>query len=68
MTGELGTLAPGAAADVTLLRLAEGEWPFIDSTGAVETGRQRLEPVSVVRAGQLHPCTPSTYAPVPHVH
>ena len=68
MAGDLGTLAPGAAADVTLLRLAEGEWPFVDSSGAVETGRQRLEPASVVRGGQLYPCIPSTYAPAPHVH
>ena len=68
MGEQLGTLQPGADADVTMMRLAEGEWPFVDSSGAVETGRRRLEPVSVIRGGKLYPCTPSTYAPMPHYH
>ncbi|HET8630812.1 MAG TPA: amidohydrolase/deacetylase family metallohydrolase [Thermomicrobiales bacterium] len=66
--GELGTLAPGAAADVSLFRLAEGEWPFTDSAGRVETGRWRLEPVRVIRAGRVYPCAPAVYAPAPHRH
>ncbi len=68
MSGQLGTIAPGAEADISILRLTEGEWPYTDSTGATEIGRQRLEQVSVVRGGRQFRCTPSTYASVPHVH
>jgi dihydroorotase len=56
---ELGSLRPGAAADVTLVRLAPGEWRFRDSAGAEELGGTRLEPVAVIRAGQRYACTPS---------
>ncbi|RIK41548.1 MAG: amidohydrolase/deacetylase family metallohydrolase [Chloroflexi bacterium] len=69
MAGRIGTLAPGADADLSLLRLAEGEWPFEDSHGHVELGGTRLEPVSVVRAGKVYPCSPSVYAGEQgHVH
>jgi dihydroorotase len=68
MADQIGTLAPGAAADISLLRLAEGEWPLEDSYGTVETASQRLEPVSVLRAGRLYPCTPSVYKPHAHAH
>jgi dihydroorotase len=64
----IGTLAPGAEADVSLLRLVEGEWPFRDTAGQVEIGEQRLEPVEVIRAGRRYPCQPAVYAPVPHSH
>jgi dihydroorotase len=70
MAGRIGTLAPGADADISLLRLAQGEWVFRDSYGNEETGGQRLEPVSVIRAGRVYPCTPATYVtqPQPHHH
>ncbi|MHC4877206.1 MAG: amidohydrolase/deacetylase family metallohydrolase [Planctomycetota bacterium] len=48
---ELGTLQPGALADVTILSIEEGEFPLIDSNGAVETGHQRLEVQHVFRGG-----------------
>jgi dihydroorotase len=63
----LGTLAPGAEADVSLLRLEEGEWPFRDTAGQVEIGRQRLVPVSVVRAGRVYPCTQAVYGSVERI-
>ena len=56
---ELGTLAPGAAADVSLLRLVTGEWYFRDAAGEEELGGTRLEPVAVIRGGQHYSCTPS---------
>ena len=68
LDGQIGTLAPGADADVSLLRLAAGEWPFRDTAGQVELGGQRLEPVAVLRAGRLHPCTPAVYAAHSHTH
>lgn len=61
MVPQIGTLTPGSDADVTMLRLADGEWPFTDTVGVTEIGRQRLEPVSVLRAGRRYPCTPSVY-------
>lgn len=68
LADRLGTLAPGAEADVSVLRLAEGEWPFRDAAGQVEIGRQRLEPVAVVRAGRVYPCLPAVYAPDAQSH
>ncbi len=47
----LGTLAPDAAADVTLLELREGRFELEDAGGEKVTARQRLVPVGVVRNG-----------------
>jgi dihydroorotase len=57
--GELGTLALGAAADVTLLRSVPGEWRFRDAAGVEELGGTRLEPVAVVRGGRHYACSPN---------
>ena len=57
--GELGTLVPGAAADVSLLRMVEGEWRLRDSAGAEELGGMLLEPVGAVRGGRYVGSTPS---------
>jgi len=57
---DLGTLAPGAAADVTLLRTVNGEWRFRDAVGAEEIGGTRFEPVAVIRGGRHYACTPTT--------
>jgi dihydroorotase len=57
--GELGTLAPGALADISLFRLAEGEWHLPDAEGVEELGGVRFEPVAVIRGGRRYACTPS---------
>ena len=57
----LGTLTPGAAADVSVFRLAQGEWTFRDSSLEEETSGTRLEPMAVVRAGRVSACTPAAY-------
>ena len=49
--GELGTLAPGAAGDATLLRLDEGEFGLADAKGETLTAGARLVPVAVVKGG-----------------
>jgi len=49
--GRLGTLAPGAAADVTLLRMQRGSVELTDARGACMTHDERLVPVGVVRNG-----------------
>jgi dihydroorotase len=61
MHGYLGTLAPGAAADLTLLRLTPGEWRFRDSWGQEEMAGTRIEPVAVLHGGEYSACTPAVY-------
>jgi len=50
---DLGTLSVGAEADVALFRLTEGEFGFVDCGRARLIGRQRLECVLTLRAGQI---------------
>lgn len=56
---ELGTLKPGAAADITVLELQEGEFPLTDSMGQTEIGRWHLEPTHVFRDGRQAGILPS---------
>jgi dihydroorotase len=51
---EIGTLKPGAEADVAVLELREGEFTFTDSDGKTRAGKQKLVPVVTVRAGKLY--------------
>jgi len=53
---QLGTLRPGAAADVSILRIAEGEFRFVDAAGAEEIGGKRFEPVRAIRDGRVYDC------------
>jgi dihydroorotase len=48
----IGTLKPGAEADVSVLELKEGEFTFTDSDGKSRTGRSKLEAVTTVRGGK----------------
>lgn len=50
----LGTLREGAVADVTVLALAEGEFPLVDSQAVQVLARHRLEPAAVVRGGRVY--------------
>ncbi|HET7101925.1 MAG TPA: amidohydrolase/deacetylase family metallohydrolase [Terriglobia bacterium] len=49
---EIGTLRPGAEADVSVLELREGKFVFVDSGGQKRTGRQKIEPAVTIRAGK----------------
>jgi dihydroorotase len=53
--GELGALAPGSTADLTLLRLEEGTFKFADTRGETLKASTRLVPVRVVRDGVARP-------------
>jgi predicted amidohydrolase len=53
LDARLGTLTPGALADVTLLRLAEDPCTFVDALGATVGAEARLVPVRVIRNGVL---------------
>ncbi len=51
---ELGTLRPGATADITILDVREGSFTFADSTGKKRTGRQKLQSTAAIRAGKVY--------------
>lgn len=55
LSNELGSLRPGACADITVLRMDEGHFSLIDAEGQSRTGRNRLRVVTVVRGGQIYP-------------
>ncbi|HEV2439864.1 MAG TPA: amidohydrolase/deacetylase family metallohydrolase [bacterium] len=50
---DLGTLRPGAAADITVLDDRTGAFEYMDVTGRTMTGRRRLVPVVTVIGGQV---------------
>lgn len=60
---ELGTLAVGAEADITVLRLEEGRFELTDSAGTTREARQRLVPAAVIRAGRQRPIAPLVTVP-----
>jgi dihydroorotase len=49
---KLGTLQPGAPADVAILELVEEPVKFVDTRGNQRTGTRRLKAVQTVRAGR----------------
>lgn len=51
---EIGTLRPGAEADVSVLDVHEGDFEFTDSYGKTRNGRQKIEPVVTIRAGKAY--------------
>lgn len=52
-TGELGTLRPGAAGDVTILELQEGDFTLRDNEGQTVQTDRRLRPWRTVKAGEV---------------
>ncbi len=50
---DLGHLTPGAAADVTVLRLEQGNFGFVDSYGARMRGTKKLEAELTLRDGRV---------------
>ena len=52
--GELGTLRPGAVADVVVSELAEGEHVFLDVLHEKRVGRQRIVPEVVIYGGTVY--------------
>lgn len=49
---QIGTLQPGAEADVSVFDLQEGRFDFVDSFGQTRIGKQRLVPIVTVRGGE----------------
>jgi dihydroorotase len=52
--GELGTLAPGTVADVSVLARDVGQWTLQDSLGAQLTAEERLRPELAIKGGTVH--------------
>jgi len=50
---QIGTLKPGAEADVSVLQLRSGEFAFVDSEGQSRTATQKLEASVTVRGGKV---------------
>jgi dihydroorotase len=53
MENEIGAIAVGRVADLTILDDVTGKWRFIDTNGATFTGEHALVPVQTLRAGKL---------------
>ena len=49
---DLGTLAPGAPADVAVFELREGDFAFVDNVDAKRTGHRKLVTSAVVMNGK----------------
>jgi dihydroorotase len=54
LADRLGSVREGFLADLAVFRLAEGEFGFEDSMKEKVLGRQRLEPVAVIRRGRIY--------------
>ncbi len=52
MGDRIGTLQPGAIADIVVTEFIEGEFDLTDTFNVTETGRFKLEPRFIFRAGQ----------------
>jgi len=50
---ELGHLTPGAVADVTLLKVEEGHFGYIDSAGARMDGTKRIVAEVTIKGGEV---------------
>jgi dihydroorotase len=53
MLGEIGTLAPGACADIALFSVREEPRELVDALGEKRVSERWLEPVKTLRAGQV---------------
>ena len=53
MSDEIGALAVGREADITILDVNNGRWKFVDTVGKEFTGEKALTPVLTVRAGEV---------------
>jgi dihydroorotase len=51
---QIGTLAPGAQADVLVFDVETGQFPFIDTHLKVRDGSKKIVPRLVVKRGQVH--------------
>ena len=53
LEAEIGSLSIGMPADLSVMRLFEGEWTLVDSERATHAARQLLHPEFAIRGGKL---------------
>jgi dihydroorotase len=58
---ELGTMKPGAAADLFVFEIEEGEFRMEDTHGKVETAKRRIRSHLTVKSGALIPAGSQPY-------
>jgi dihydroorotase len=54
MEGEMGALSVGMPADLSVMRMIEGDWELIDSERVTHRATQLIHPEFAVRRGKLH--------------
>jgi dihydroorotase len=54
LSDRLGSLQEGYLADITVFKITEGDFEFEDTMGVMAPGRERLEPVAVIRGGKVY--------------
>ncbi len=54
LSDRVGALQPGFLADIAIFRLSQGDFEFEDSMHQRVHGRQKLEPVAVIRRGRTY--------------
>ncbi|MGA8399098.1 MAG: amidohydrolase/deacetylase family metallohydrolase, partial [Stellaceae bacterium] len=54
LESEMGALSVGLPADISAMRLIDGDWMLIDSDSVTKKARQLIYPEFVLRAGKLH--------------
>jgi predicted amidohydrolase len=52
---EMGSLSLGMPADLSAMRLIDGNWTLVDSERVTFNARQLIHPEFALRAGKLHP-------------
>lgn len=63
MESEIGSLAEGRIADISVFEVVEGDWLFRDNFGGTLRGKSAIVPRLAIRAGALMPID---YGPHPH--
>src|SRR5207249_6547055 len=53
LDGQIGTLAPGAVADVSVVRLERGDWTVRDASGVELRLAERIRPDFALREGVI---------------
>lgn len=54
LEGEMGSLAVGMPADLSVMRLIDGDWTLVDSERVTHKARQVLHPEMAIRGGKAH--------------
>ena len=66
MESELGALSVGMPADISALRVIDGDWTLVDSESVTRKAKQLIHPEFALRGGKLHradsPLLPSVAA------